>query len=223
MVAKDVILKKRMIRTACILAGVVCVLAGMAFFLSGYDDDVAAQKTTQQNENNQTASERDMIKAQFSEGFEINNVYEAYIKNHNANFAIDREAATQLLSALRVTYHLARLGVTIAPVGDMSGDLFQLKTATMVKSEVALTFSAVDDHSVYGFIESIQRQFPGIVLIHSFKLSRTGDVSQPILLDLSSHRLASLVTGELAFSWIGMVPKPQDNKNASPPMGGANP
>lgn len=222
MVAKDIILKKRLIRTACIVGVSVCALAGGTFFLSGYDDDTAAQKAAQQNENNQTAAERDMIRAQVSEGFESSNLYETYIKNHNASFTIDREAATQLLSALRVTYHLARLGMTIAPVSDMSGELFQLKTATMMKSEVSLTFSAVEDHSVYGFIETIQRQFPGIVLIHALKLSRTGDVSQPVLQDLHSHKLASLVSGELAFTWIGMTLKPQD-KNVPPGPGGTNP
>jgi hypothetical protein len=90
-----------------------------------------------------------------------------------------------------------------------------LRTGKMIQSEVSLTFSALTDNSVYGFIESIQRQLPGIVVVHALKITKTGELTSDVLRTLSKHKITSLATAELSFTWLGIHPnaeaKPAEN------------
>jgi hypothetical protein len=59
---------------------------------------------------------------------------------------------------------------------------------------------------VYGFIEEIERKLPGMVIVTNLKLTRNGDPSPALIVDLGQHKLTPIVTGEMTFLWIGMRP-----------------
>ncbi len=211
MKSKDAILRKRLIRDlALIIIGVVVLLAG-AFWVSYYDDDVQSEKKQKEAENDKLNAERETIEGQLRTGSEVNAYYNAYIKNHSSNFTLNREVATQWFSLLHAQYHLVSMAVTIAPIIDIPGDNFQLKTGMMSKSEINISFGALTDSSAYGFIEAVQRQLPGILLVHDLKLTRNADMSRSILMDITQHKITPMVTGEISFTWIGFRIKPEES------------
>ena len=199
-------------RHAVSITVLVLALLGGAYFLSDYDNTTQAEKQQQESENGVLRSEQSKIQIQLSTGFEVKTYYDTYIKNHSDNFALNRDTATQWLTVLHSQNHLANLGVTISPITDVAGSNFE--TGIMTKSEVNLTFNALTDSSVYGFIEALERQLPGLVIMHDLKLTHTAELSQAILIDLSQHKITPMVEGELAFTWLGLRPKPQE-KSAS--------
>jgi hypothetical protein len=211
MATKDVILKKRLIKEGIIAGVILCALGGAAFLASNFDGDAQAAKNAKQAENNSISSDYSSIKQLIGTQFELSEAYETYIKNHNNDFLLNREAVTNMLSNLREKNHLINLEVSIAPVSDMSGETFALKTGIMTKSDISLSFSAMSDNSAYNFIEELERELPGIVFVRDLKITRVAELSRNILLDLSQqHKITPMVTGEVSFLWLGIRPKPEE-------------
>jgi len=207
MSGKDVQLRKRLIKNAIIAIGALTILLVGAAVISVHNDDALSEKHVKETDSSAKRSEVDAIKLQLNTKFDVSSFYDAYIKHHNDTFVLNREAATQLLTTLREKHHLVNLEVTIAPITDVPGENFQLKTGVMVKSEVKLIFNGLSDNSVYGFIEAIQGKLPGMVIVNNLKLTRTNSLSRNILLDLSQHKITPMISGELSFIWVGIRPK----------------
>jgi hypothetical protein len=225
MASKDTALKKRLIKEGLLCVVALAALAGGGVLLSGYDDDAQAQKQAKQNENTGLQSEHTAIQQQLGSGKEVSAFYTAYIKSHNEDLAPRRELATQVMTALREPNHLANLSVTIAPIGDAKADFVQLKSGTLVKSEVHLELGGATDNSIFGFIEALERKLQGFVVVTDIKLTRKGDLSREVLLDLSHHKITPMVSGELSFLWLGLHPmeeeKPADASLLKGPGNGA--
>lgn len=214
MADKNITLKKQLIKEAIIIGVVLVLLGGGGIMLSNYDDDSLAEKQTEENKNATMQGEQDSIQKELGISFEVSQFYSLYIKNHNENFLLNRELATQWMASLREANHLSNLSVSISPITDVTPDFTQLKSGIMTKSEVHLTFNTISDSSIYGFMESLERTLPGIVAFKEIKfthnMSYTGNVAQ----ELQQHKIPPLVNCDLTFYWLGIRP-PTDNKAGS--------
>jgi hypothetical protein len=210
MAAKDTALKRQLIKEGILCVLALAVLAGGGVLLSSYDDDAQSVKQTKESQNAGMRSEYEAIQQQLGTGFEMSAFYEAYSKSRNSELQLKRDAATQLMSTLREKNHLTNLTVTISPISDVNPDFGQIKSGTLTRSEVKLSFGAVTDNSVYGFMEALERKLPGIVVFQDIKLTRESEPSREMLVELSQHRLTPLIKGELTFTWIGIRPLEED-------------
>jgi len=205
--------KKILIKHAIIISVTISILLGINIYISGYSDDLSGELAQKQSANDSIKSQYNniMTKAGFSD--KVVSFYNSYKLNHNAEFSINREDAKKIISELRKKHHLAEsLEMTILPSTEVQGTAFKLDSGVAIKNEVTLKFGAVNDNSVYNFIEELNYTMPGIILVHSLKLKRENDLSSDyVSSSLSSHKISPLINGELSFSWIGIRPKPTDN------------
>ncbi len=77
----------------------------------------------------------------------------------------------------------------------------------VLKSQVTVNVSALDDVDVYSFIKFIEEKFPGDVDISSFKLKRKEIFNEAMLRQIGSGSPTPLVDAELVFDWLTMAPK----------------
>lgn len=214
MAGKDAYLKKRILRDGIISAVILVALGAGGFVLMDYDDNAESQKDNVQGNLDSMHNEFESVRNQLGSSYEVQNYYGVYVQNHNSDFSLNREMVAPLLAAMKEKYHLATLEDTIAPVTEVIPDTSQIKIGTLVKSEIKLTFTALTDSDVYGLIGSLQRDFPGIALMHSLSITRTGELTKNVLVDLNQHKISPLVKGELSFVWLGIRPKMEDNTSA---------
>jgi hypothetical protein len=207
------LLKKRLIKNAILIAIILVAFTAGAFLLSNYDDNATAEQHAKEGENSQVRSESQTLQDQLGSGLEIGNFYDNYSKDHNSDFTLKRESATQWLTVFREKNHITNLSITISPITDTKIDGLQLRTGTLVKSEIHLTLSALTDNSVYNFIEAIQRQLPGITVFSEVKITRTADITRGVLIELSHHRITPLVTAEITFQWLGIQSDKKTDKD----------
>jgi hypothetical protein len=218
MASKVDILKKRLIRDGIISAVLLILLAGGGYEVSDYDDQTTADKQKADADNGRLTGENSTMQLLLNSGAEVNAFYDAYSKEHKTSLAIDRETMTKTLTELREKNHLTNLSLTVSPITTPSQDkTMGLKTGNLLQSEVKLSFNALTDNSVFGFIEALERQLPGIVMLHDIKITKSRDLGADVLRDLNIHRLDTMVTAEVAFTWIGLHTS-EEKANAAPDM-----
>lgn len=216
MATKDNALRKQLIKEGILCTVVLALLTGGGLLLSSYDDDAQTEKQSKESENTGFQAQENSIQQEMASGKEVSAFFHVYTKSHSDDLVPKREAATQWMTALREANHLSNLSFTIPPLSDAKADFIQLKSGSLVKSDVHLEYGATTDNSAYGFIESLQRKLPGLVVVTDLKLTRKGDLSRETLLDLSQHRITPLVTGELSFQWLGLHPMDEDKVADTP-------
>lgn len=216
MLTKQIQLRKRLIKYCIILVLTIIIMGGIGFFISNYSDDTESDKSAKESDNNAIRSEYNAIKEQSNMSEKTINLYDKYTKNHNKDLALDRESAIKVLTKLREQYHFTQLEISILPITEITGATFKLKSGAMVKSEIQLSLEAVSDSFIYDFIIALKREFPGIVLVHEIKISRTGELSQNyISSSLSNHKLIPLTKASIDFSWIGIRSNPKEKQNGA--------
>ncbi len=236
---KESQLKRRLIKEAIIAVVLLVILLAGAFVISNYDDDAQSEKTSKAGENGSLQADAAALQTQFTNGSEASKWYYLYIQNHNASFKLDREAAAGWLADLQAKYHLINLSLTISPITDVTGESFQLKTGKLVKSDVKITFSTISDTAAYNFMESLQRTFPGIVLLYDIKIAQGGDfpktasdgtpdlnpqntirtLAQRLSTNLDQHNLSAMVDVQLSFTWLGIRSEEKPASPGGPPGG----
>ncbi len=211
MANKESKLKKTLIKNAIIVAIIMGVFLGAGIGVSFYLDSKQEEQAQKQGENDHINAQYKEIEEELGTQLKVSAYYENYIKDHNSNFLISREAAPDLLSALRKQNHLANnIEANISSIADLNEAAFKLKSGTMVKSDIHIVFGALTDNSVYNFIYDLQHKLPGIVLVYDLKLTRIGELNQNnIISTVTRHSIVPLVSGELSFTWLGIRPNPE--------------
>lgn len=212
MASKDKALKKQMLKEGILAIVVFIALAGGGMLASNYAEDAQMEKQAKATEGDAMMAERNSIKQELGSGFDVNNFYSLYSKNHSTDFQPKRETATQLMAALHESNYMTNLSVTISPIADAALPDLQLKSGKPVKSDVGLSFGSITDSSVFGFIEALERKMPGVVVVRDLKLNHTANVSRDVLYALSQHRITPLVTSDLSFIWLGIRPTEEAKK-----------
>jgi hypothetical protein len=91
-----------------------------------------------------------------------------------------------------------------------SGELVQDPMATaanyvVVHSPVTLEMDSLDDTDVYTFIKGLQEKFPGSVDLTRIQLTRTENITAPILREIGSGKPVKMVGAKVEYSWRTMA------------------
>lgn len=214
MAGRYIALRKRLIKESIMLAIVVAAFAAAGFVLENYSEDAQSEQRIKEDEVNATRAKLTQIRQELEDGQAQVILYNKYIKHHNEDFSLNRENATKWIVKQRDPLHLVNLSITVPPFTEVAKDMFPLKSGTMIKSDVKVTFSALTDNSVFAFIEKLQKEMPGVVVMQDLKITRTADISSTVILELNNHRITPLVTAEISFAWFGLRSDAKDKTNA---------
>lgn len=77
----------------------------------------------------------------------------------------------------------------------------------LISSPIEISFEAYDDVQVYGFLMSLQNQYPGIVAITGLQIERVRDFDADVYAQVGSGVPVTLVQGRIELNWFSMVPR----------------
>lgn len=97
----------------------------------------------------------------------------------------------------------------------------QLKDAgyNILKSEVSVSVSAVDDIKIYNFLHLIANRYPGVVNIKSIALKKDEDVEIEALRGLNPKTPKPFASAEIRFEWISVSGDDPNKPLAGTPPG----
>lgn len=200
-------LKRRLVKEGIVLAILVIALGVAGFMLQLQMEDADSEQRGVENEVNSQQSKLVQMRQEFASGKEQVANFEKFSKTHSSNFSLNRENTNKWLAMQRENYHLVNMAITIPPFMDVSSTTAPLKSGTLFRSDVKLTFGALTDNSVFAFLAHLQREMPGIVVIQDLKITKNSDINSNVLLDLNRHRITPLVNAEVLISWFGIRPE----------------
>lgn len=208
-------LQRRLLKDAMTfgsMAGALLLLAGIAFWLHGGLEEEKMQLDSQVNGlRSETASlQAQLVKAK--ESLELYSTINQ--RNQNAGFEINRDLAAQVLDRLKKSYHLGALSMKTDAVKIMEDSRFQKKTATILGTDVSMTFNGLTDAHLYSFIQAVRFGFPGYVRMSKLRLQRVSEPDRSVFLAISRGNVPGLVTADMEFKWYGI------RYNTPPPVTG---
>jgi hypothetical protein len=204
---KQQYLKKMLVKVAVICALLVAASGGAWFGASLYDDAKTQERDQAKSQLDAASSENQSLRDRIIKSSESYKLYENMLRyNPQGDFSLSRESASKVLAQMKDEFPLTSLDVSIQPVKNLTIDIGNKKSGTIVYSEVRISFSAATDTNAFRFIRALELRFPGVLAFQSVKLTKKGDLTGNLFQTLSADRLPDLVAGEVIFNWIGIRP-----------------
>ena len=119
----------------------------------------------------------------------------------------DRIEARTRINILRDQSKLYSISYKIEPLEIMENSSFSSETEQIVMSKVNVEIHSMTDLEALDFVERMQAEFSGLVVLKDLSLKRVGDASAENLQKLSKGEAVELVSGEASFAWYSIVPK----------------
>jgi hypothetical protein len=207
-------LRKKLIKESATLVCLVSFFAVLGVVLHNYSESVQSEQHIQENEVNAFRVKLAELRRFMESGQEQVALYNTFIKNHGQDLTLDRESASQFITAQHEKYHLVNLSITIPPFSELPKETLSIKSGTMIKSDVKITFGALTDNSVFAFIEKLQREMPGMVVLKEVRIIRTTGLTSDVIVGINKHRITPVVTADLSFAWIGIRNDIKGSNNA---------
>ncbi len=197
-------IRKSLIKEA-IIAGVIVVAVGvLASVIGGWSESSQAAKIQAQSALSVTQSEVDVNKLTLGSFDKNLETYEALdAVRDNENYDLSRSALQEQLARLRQKYRLSELNLQLESQTKIESDIFKNNEAEVYSAAGKLTFAGITDQHLYSFIQELQRVAPAFITIKQLTLKRNLSFDLTIMRKISQGETVSMVSGELAFDWIG--------------------
>lgn len=85
----------------------------------------------------------------------------------------------------------------------------------LIKTIIDFELGAFEDIEIYNFVFLLMNGFPGIVEIEQFEISKSQDVTQPLLRSIGGGKAEVIVSAKMSVVWRTLVPS--DAVEASAP------
>ncbi|MAZ76880.1 MAG: hypothetical protein CMH31_06225 [Micavibrio sp.] len=85
----------------------------------------------------------------------------------------------------------------------------------LLKTDITFDVGAIDDADIYNFILLLNHGFPGVLVIEEVGITRTKELTQPILKQIGTGVPVSLVEAKIKIVWWTMVQKDAVEATAS--------
>lgn len=143
----------------------------------------------------------------------------------NESFTIDNDQVREVLQKLIKQYRLSvRDKLEYSAERKIVPSGIAITTPMMVRQDTKLSFSAISDLQVYGFVQALSRELPGIVRFTKFSVTRKNPLDEAAFQQLALGKPVYTVEAEMTFDWYGFIPAaaaPQTGSAPVPPAGGA--
>ena len=220
---KSEMLRQALIRTA-IICGVILLVSGIVFLLiSMKDSDLAEKLAALRSEKIANDTQYSVVEKQIADANEARLYYENFKNSENSdpqNFR--REYAKTLLAQLKERTGIVSLKFTMSQFEKLRGQ-YEKKYVATYNSLITIQFSANSDTDAYNLIKEICTSFPGNVEIQEYKVNRTAQIDNTLLIATSeSGQPNGLVDGLVTLKWLGIQDNRdyQEEKPTQPPIPG---
>lgn len=211
-------LKKNLIVTGAVAGvGLAGCIAGI-FVLGGVSEEAEMQLRSLRSRkstieaNNIAAVERSKTATAALE------IYQRINPQNNPLFGtLDRKTATLTLDRLNQQYQLRNLQLSISPAAAQDHAPLQLRTSTLSRSTVAISFESLTDEFALSFIRDMIAIFPGFMHVTAVNLAKNGTIDDKTFYSASQGETTSLVRGSFAFEWLGLDVKNKNEDAANVP------
>jgi len=208
-------IKKRIVLESSVAGGVIVALLLGLFGAITYVSHMEEEKSAKE-------AEVSSVKQQIIEyGKNTKIATESLTKFHtlssdryNAKI-LDRQSATEIIQKLKADYNISTLKLKIKPVDDVKQKEYDTPTVSLVYSLIELDIGAMSDESVLRFMQAVERNLPGFIIVNKLTLMRKGEISDETLKGISAGSLPELASASLSMYWFAF--KPKDNKAPATP------
>lgn len=141
----------------------------------------------------------------------------------NENFSIQNEQVRDVLQKLIRQYRLSvRDKLEYSAERKVTPSGLTISTPMVVRQDTRLSVSAISDLHVYGFVQALSQELPGIIRFTKFKVTRKGPIDENMLQQLALGKAVYTVDAEMTFDWYGFndAPVPQAGNAPLPGPGG---
>lgn len=130
--------------------------------------------------------------------------------------AQDRFEIERTLENLRTTSGLAGFSFSISEVQDIPNADAEATDHKVVTSRITIDrIVAPIESSIYVFMQKISSVFPEFVRVQKLEVTRTGEVTEAALKQISEGGPVSFVNAVVVFDWITMVAKEAKTPDAA--------
>lgn len=215
--------KARRLKKSLIVTGVVAgiALAGciaLVFVLGGVSEEAEMQlrslisRKSTIEANNAGAIERSRTAAAALETY-----WKINPQNNPLFGTLDRKTATLTLDRLNQQYQLRNLQLSISPAAAQDHAPMQLRTSTLSRSTVAISFESLTDEFALSFIRDMIAIFPGFMHVTAVNLTKSGTINSKTFYTTPHGETTSLVKGDFTFEWLGLDVKNKNEDAANVP------
>jgi hypothetical protein len=140
--------------------------------------------------------------------------YEGFLA-HGYTKTQDRIAARQRLDELRNESGIRGIDYNIDAQEILKSDESYAVTDDMVRSGINVSFKALTDVEIRDFVDKMQNEFDGLVVLKNLDLERKEPLTQDNLAKLSMKTPVDFIEGKASFDWYSLVPKATDANAAT--------
>lgn len=132
----------------------------------------------------------------------------------SADSTYRKDSVRDILSIIKDESNVNKILFTMDPFVELEEPNDRRKNAVLIQTEMKIQFTAVDDLHVQRLLSLIENNFPGNVYYTLFKIEKTRNITDAILLEISKGKLPDLVTGEIHLKWKGIKELITEGENA---------
>lgn len=216
--------RKRLIADGVKAAIGVGICIGVYAGASMWSSSALQGKTTVENQVAQQRAEIANLNTKINNAESSQKIYVRVQESRkNENFSIDNEQVREVLQKLIKQYRLSvRDKLEYSAERKVTPSGIEFTTPMVVRQDTKLSVSAISDLHVYGFVQALSQELPGIIRFTKFKVIRKNPLNDAALAQLALGKAVYTVEAEMSFDWYGFnsAPTAPEGNAPSPSPGG---
>lgn len=209
---------KRLIFLACLVALNLSVLGIYFFSIGPMLDDVTSQRDTVNGQIRELRGKISSIKQDMAYANENMPKYNE-LKDRGFFLNQDRFAIGRMMEDLRLRTGISSFSFTVSDVKEIPNTDAAAANYKLINSSIKVdNIVSPLDTNIYMLAQEIPHTFPDFARLQNMNITRTGEVNEAALKDISEGKPVNFVKADIEFNWITMVPKPEGSagpENAS--------
>lgn len=203
-------LKKSTIVFAAVRSAIVMVFAGGYIASSSYLSSTDTQKSDAERALSQDNGRIADLNSQLEKSSIAEKRFlETQGHRTNENYESDSDALKAWIKQAIATYRLsssAKLSLTqdkLADIKELNGTTYEARE----RPDMKLEFSAITDTHSISFLEDLETNAPGFVVITRYTMKRMADIDRNVITLLHGGSVPFLVETHMTFNWVGLHDK----------------
>jgi hypothetical protein len=199
--------KKRLIIRALLV--LLLMLAGYGIFFVADKRQIKSQErlTWLKNDINNLRTRISNLDQKTSQLTKAVELWETLSDEQKEAAGLRINEGTQALNKFKQKFYLNKVDATFSKPQALEAP-YKIGNATVMASDLVISMAAVTDSLALEFIEALQKEFPGNVLVRSVALKQGGVLDKGHLKEISTGTPPGLISGDIQALWRDIIYNP---------------